>query len=153
MRECDFIDALTEAEKACAECVSRLFGGRRTYRATNPGDPDCNVFDIGHLQAGEGATFRPRCYHFRAHLDLYRRDRTALQRDLMRMLDALPIGADNDEEATLREASNVLTFRIAPETGAVPDVTAEDVAQGKDARPVPCWAASVSMDVVFMARF
>ena len=153
MTECDFTDALTEAERACAGCVAQLFGGAKTYRGANPGDPDCNVFDIGHLHVGANTTFRSAAYCFRAQLDLYRRDRTALQRDLMRILDALPIGADCGAEADLRRSSNVLHFRVAPESGAVGGVSATDVSQDKDAKPVPCWTASVLFDVVFQARF
>ena len=153
MKECDFADALTLAEKACAGSVAQLFDRVKTYRATNPGDPDCQVFDIGHLHLGENTTFASHAYCFRAQLDLYRRDRTMLQKDLMRILQALPIGADNNAEAELRETSNVLTFRVAPETSAVGGITTADVSTDKDAKPIPCWTATVTFDVVFQARF
>jgi len=153
MQECDFQDAMTVAEKACAGCVAQLFDRVKTYRATNPGDPDCNVFDIGHLHIGENTTFASAAYCFRAQLDLYRRDRTALQRDIMKILAALPIGADNNAEADLRQTSNVIVFRVAPETNAVGSIATADVSQDKDAKSVPCWTATVLFDVVFQARF
>jgi len=153
MRECDFEDSLTFAEKACAGCVAQLFDRVKTYRATNPGDPDCNVFDIGHLDIGDNTTFGSAAYCFRASLDLYRRDRTALQRDIMRILAALPIGADSNAEADIRQTSNVLAFRVAPQANAIGDVSATDVSADKDANSVPCWTAQVALDVVFQARF
>ena len=95
----------------------------------------------------------PAAYCYRAQLDLYRRDRTALQRDIMRILQALPIGADNNSEAELRETSNVLNFRVAPEPNAVTSITTTDVSPDKDAKQIPCWTATVVFDVVFVARF
>lgn len=153
MKECVFEDAMTEAEKACAGSVAQLFDRVKTYRGTNPGDPDCQVFDIGHLHIGENTTFNSAAYCYRAQLDLYRRDRTALQRDIMRILQALPIGADNNAEAELRETSNVLNFRVAPEPNAVTSITTTDVSPDKDAKQIPCWTATVVFDVVFVARF
>jgi len=153
MKECDFADALTEAEKACALCCKGMFDGVKTYRATNPGDPDCNVFDIGYLATGECATFDATAYHWRGQLDLYRRDRTALQRDIMRILAALPVNADNRAEADLRETSNVLQFRVAPETKGVSEIVTANVNPDKDAKPIPTYTASVTFDIVFQARF
>ena len=70
MKECTFEDAMTEAEKACAGSVAQLFDRVKTYRGTNPGDPDCQVFDIGHLHIGENTTFNSTAYCYRAQLDL-----------------------------------------------------------------------------------
>lgn len=153
MVECDFIDALTEAERACALRVGALFGGVETYRAANPGAPDCNVFDIGRMATGATATFDARAYHWRASLELYRRDRTALQRDIMRILAALPVNADSRAEDELRETSNVIQLRVAPEDGAVSGIEARDVRHAKDEKPIPCWTATVQLDAVFLARF
>lgn len=151
MRPCNFENALTEAEIACRAAVERV-GDVRVYRATNPGEPDCDVFDIGHIATGDMAAFPATCYHWRAQLDLYRRDRTALQQALMRLLAAFPVNDDNRQEDDLRENSNVLALRIAPETNAVSAVSTTAVETGKDERTVPCWTASVLFDVVFSAR-
>ena len=153
MIECDYVDSMTFAEKACAGCLAQLFDRVKTYRATNPGDPDCQVFDIGYLQTGDQATYNAPAYHFRAQLDLYRRDRTALQKDLMRILQALPVNADNNSEAELRETSNVLQLRVAPETQNGMAISTANVNQDKDAKPILCYTSTVLFDVVFQARF
>lgn len=152
MKEVPFEESLTAAEIACKNALHSLFDRVESKRATNPGMPDCNVFDIGYVATGDTLTFPSSAYHFRAALDLYRRDRTELQRAIMRILATLPINEDNNIEANLRETSNVVHFRVAPETNAVTAITTTNVNPDKDAKPIPTYTVTVSFDVVFMAK-
>lgn len=151
MKACEFEDALTEAEKAATAFIREMFDGAKTYRATNPGDPDCQVFDIGYLNIGDNTTFPSAAYCFRGQLDICRRDRTVLQREIMRMLNRFPVNQDYQTEDL--EETNLLCVRIAPETRAVSEITTVNVNPNKDDNPIPCYSATVLFDVVFMARF
>lgn len=153
MKECDFESSLTEAEIACKSKLHGLFDNVQTKRSTNPGLPDCNVFDIGYLYTPDGTTFNPCAYHWRAQLDLYRRDRTVLQKEIMRVLAAFPVNADYRPDDDLRANSNVLQFRVAPETRAVSEITTTQVGTDKDAKPIMTYTATIQFDVVFQARF
>ena len=153
MKECDELDALTVAELSCRECLARKLEGMKVYRFRNPGDPDCAVFDIGYLQTGDLTVNDAQSYHFRAHLDLYNRDHDKLQRDIMRLLLTLPVNADIRTGDEVREESNVIVFRIAPETQAVGEIVQADVQPAKDGNPIMCYTAAVKFDVVFAARF
>ena len=153
MKECDGLDAMTVAEKACKECLARKLEGVRIYRFRNPGDPECAVFDIGYLQTGDLTVHDAPSYHFRAHLDLFHRDHDELQRDIMRLLLALPVNADIRTDDEVRETSNVVVFRIAPETQAVGEIVQADVQPAKDGNPIMCYTAAVKFDVVFAVRF
>lgn len=149
MKEFDFEDTLTEAEKACAAIVARTFAGK-TYRALNPGDPECQVFDIGQMMnTGSTTTFDAAAYHFRAKLEIFRRDRTALQRDIMKCVRTLPF----DQDAEAIEDTNLLCFRIAPEAVPVSEITVTDVSPDKDVKSIGCFTATILFDVVFQARF
>ena len=148
MKECDFLDSLTIAEKACADVFCEIFR-TRTFICANRGCPDCNVFDIGFVQSGDQMAYDSDAYHFRAKLDMYRRDRSELQRDIMKLLAELPIGQDSRVESTLRENSNVVCFRIATETRAISEISTASVAPENDASPIPCYLATVQFDVVF----
>ena len=152
MIECDFQDSMTVAEKACKEHVAK-FIGMKVYRDSNPGDPDCGVFNIGYLQTGEHAMYRAEAYHFRAQLELFRRDRTELQRQIMRLLESFPVNADTNVQAEIRDTSNVQVFRIAPETRAVGEVVRTDLNTEKDGQPIITFTCTILFDVVFRARF
>lgn len=152
MKECEGVDALTNAEKACREVLQRLIGGK-VYRFHNPGDPDCAVFDIGYMQTGDLAMCDSKSYHWRATLDIYRRDHDELQREIMRLLLALPVNADIRREDDLRENSNVIVFRVAPEAQNVGQIVVADVQTVKDGKPIPCYTCPIRFDVVFAARF
>lgn len=152
MKPCTFDESLTLAEVACAQHINKVTG--MTVRvAVNKGDPDCAVFDIGYLATGEHMTYSASAYHFRAKLDIYRRTRDEVQRAIMRLLDSFPINADTNADADLRENSNVITFRMSPQTQGISETTTCDVQQVKDAKPIPCWTATALFDVVFRARF
>lgn len=150
MKEVEFTDALTEAEKACTAKVKGLFR-HPTHRCLNPGVPDCQVFDIGYLYTGDNATFDSASYHWRGTLELYRRDRTEMQRDIMKILEALPCNADYHQDGM--DGTNVLCFRVAPETRSVSEITTANINPNKDESPIPCFTCTVAFDVVFQARF
>lgn len=152
MKTITFEESLTEAEKTCTEAIREAFGVKyKTFRSTNGGNPDCQVFDIGYLNIGENTTFPSAAYCFRAQLDLYRRDREALQRAIMSLLSMFP--RNQSYNSTALEGTNVLCFRITPEPRAITEITTTDVSQTKDANPIPCYTATVSFDVVFLSRF
>lgn len=152
MTECNGEEALTNAEKACKDALAKIVGGR-VYRFHNPGDPDCAVFDMGYMQTGDLALCDSKSYHFRAVLDLYRRDHDELQRAVMRLLLNLPVNADIRMDDDLREKSNVIVFRIAPEVQTVGQIVFADIQPVKDGKPIHCYTCPVRFDVVFAARF
>lgn len=152
MREVTFDEALTKAEEACAAHIGEAIGVR-AFVGANPGSPDCAVFDVGCLCTGDHAAFRADAYHFRARLDLFCRRRDGLQRMVMRLLAAFPVNADIAADSPLRQSSNVLVLRVAPEANAVTAASVTEVQARKDASPVPTYSCSASLDVVFRARF
>ncbi len=150
MLECDYIDSLTYAEKACATRLAD-FLGVKVWRDANPCESDCAVFNIGYLRTGELCTFNTEAFHFRASLDLFNRDRTLLQRQIMRLLGAFPINADLRTDDPLREGSNVLVFRVAPESNSVGIISRFDLKSDTNAAPLMTYTACVQFDVVFRA--
>ena len=154
MRKCEFEDALTEAEKACRRYVARLIGERvKVYRFANPGETECAVFDIGNFYQGDLGLARAKSYHWRAALDIYHRDHDELQRLAMRLIGALPVSEDNAALEDLRAESNVLVFRLAPESNAVSAIETANVEPARGGASVPCYTLRVLFDVVFAARF
>lgn len=153
MKPCIFDDALSEAETACAQHIYQTTGMTVCVATNDRGLTDCAVFDIGHLQTGEHATYQASAYHFRAKLDIYRRNRREVQQAIMRILATFPINADVNAMADLRENSNVIVFRLSPQTQGVGEITTTDVQQVKDAKTIRCFTATVLFDVVFRARF
>ena len=153
MKRCEFEDAMGAAEIACAQHIVRQTAMTVCVGSNDRGLTDCAVFDIGYLQTGEHATFQASAYHFRAKLDIYRRDRKEVQRAIMRLLASFPINADVNAMDELRENSNVINFRIAPVTQGVSEATTVDIQQVKDTKPIRCWTATALFDVVFRARF
>ena len=152
MKKCDFQNSLTEAEIACAEHLRRLTGNV-IHIGENPGFTDCAVFDIGYLQTGDHATFKASGYHFRAKLDLYRTNRLDLQRAAMRILESFPINADINADADLRENSNVVVFRLSPQTQGLSEATTSYITPQGRTNQVKCWTVTLLFDVVFLARF
>ena len=111
------------------------------------------MFDIGYLYTGEHATYQARAFHFRAKLDICRRVRKDVQVAVMNILRHFPINADMNADADLRQSSNVIVFRIAPQTQGIGEITTVDMQQVKDKRPVRCFSCTVQFDVVFRAAF
>ena len=156
MKEADGIEnSLTRAEDACARVLCDLLGLRPEVDftvATSLGLPDCAVFDIGRLDSGEVAAFPSNAWHFRASVDLYNRDRAALQRWIMLILDGMHIGRNWFAGHPLREDSNVTNFQVAPEANAVSEIKTTAVSTSTNAKPVPTYTASVGFDVVFVSK-
>jgi len=156
MKEPDGIEnALTRAENACAGVLCDLLGltpGVDFTVATSLGLPDCAVFDIGRLDSGEVAAFPSNAWHFRASADLYNRDRAALQRWIMLILDGMHIGRNWFADHPLREDSNVANFQVTPEANAVSEIKTTTVSTSTNAQPVPTYTASVEFDVVFISK-
>ena len=153
MKPCTFDESLMLAEIACAQHVHKTTGMTVCVGTNKDGRTDCAVFDIGYLQTGEHATFKASAYHFRAKLDIYRRARKDVQLAIMRLLQSFPINADVNAMDDLRENSNVINFRLSPQTQGISEITTCNVQQVKDAKPIPCFTATALFDVVFRARF
>ena len=153
MKPCTFDESLALAEIACAQHIHKTTGMTVCVGTNDGGLADCAVFDIGYLQTGEHAAFQASAYHFRAKLDIYRRSRTDVQLAIMQLLRSFPINADVNAMGDLRENSNVIVFRLAPQTQGVSETTTADVQQKKDQRTIRCFTATALFDVVFRARF
>ena len=153
MKPCEFEDSLGLAEYACAQHIHVRTGMMVCIATNDRGAPDCAVFDIGYLQTGEFAAFPSSAFHFRAKLDIYRRSRPDLQKAIMCLLASFPINADQNADAELRENSNVIVFRVAPQTQGISEISTVDIQPTKDAKAIRCWCATVQFDVVFRSRF
>ena len=148
MKEFDYIDSLAVAEEACAQRLAE-FLGKNVWRGLNPGETECGVFNIGRLQTGEHCCYNAEALHFRASLDLFNRDRTGILRDIMRLLAAFPVNADLRTDDPLREESNMMVFRVAPEARAIGEALPAEVAVKTNASPVWAYRATAAIDVVF----
>lgn len=153
MKECTYEESLELAEIACAQHIYKTTDMTVCVATNDKGLTDCAVFDIGYLQTGEHATFKASAFHYRAKLDIYRRNRREVQQAIMRILKTFPINADVNAMDELRENSNVIVFRISPQTQGVSEVTTVDVQQVKDAKAIRCFTVTVLFDVVFRVRF
>ena len=150
----DFTRSLDEAEGACVAFLAEALcmrPGVDLFRSVNPGVADGGVFDIGYPQTGDLNTFRAPVYHFRAQLDLVSRDRRLLQARLMAILAALPVSSRHAPGSPLRADTNVETLRVAPEAGAVGEITTAKIAVEEGRREIPVFTSSVRFDVVFLA--
>ena len=148
MKEFDYIDSLAVAEESCAQRLAE-FLGKNVWRGLNPGETECGVFNIGRLQTGEHCCYNAEALHFRASLDLFNRDRTGILRDIMRLLAAFPVNADLRTDDPLREESNMMVFRVAPEARAIGEALPAEVAVKTNASPVWAYRATAAIDVVF----
>lgn len=154
MKECDICDALTNAEKACRLAIVRAFGYEvNVYRFANPGETDCAVFDIGYSYTGDLNVCRAESLHWRGTLELFNREHDALQRMVMRLIDAFPVNDTLHADDDAREESNVLLLRIAPESNAVGSIGVEEVSPKNGGAPVQTYTCKVAFDVVFAVRF
>ena len=152
MKDCAFEDSLALAETACANHIHKTTGMTVCVATNDKGLLDCGVFDIGFPQTGERAIFKAEGYHFRAKLDVVSRKREDVQRAVMRLLKSFPINADTNAADQLRETSNVVVFRLAPQTQFLSEIATVDVQQAKDSRTVRCWGCTALFDVVFIAK-
>ena len=149
-----FEASLGEAEDACFEALCRILdlrAGVTAFIGANDGRPDCAVFDIGTLQTGDMTTYRAERFHFRGQADLYNRNRRTLQAWLMRIVAALPVQRHGGTESFLRAETNVLQFRVVPETSAISGITSADIETATAGKKIPTYTATVTFDIVFRA--
>lgn len=145
-------DALIEAEKICHAKVCEILGlqsGVDCFISTNPGKTDCAIFDIGFLWTGDQAGWPSQVYHFRAKLDLYSRNRAKVQRWLMRLLLAMPISPWQGQSNELDQTTTVRTFRIAPESNGVGEITTTELKEAANVNGVEVFTAGVNFDIIF----
>lgn len=149
----DFDGSLTAAELSCFALLCERLGMTPgvdafvSVRGENAAE--CVVFDIGYLQNGESMAYRADQLHFRAQADVFGRDRGEVQRRLMRLVRTFPVGGQYDPEHPIRQDSNVLEFRIAPEQKGVGPVSTQEVQLRMGGPKVALFVATVLFDVVF----
>ena len=153
MTETTFDESLTTAELSCfAMLCTRLgldAGANAFVSVRGENAADCIVFDIGYVQTGDTLAFDAEQFHFRASADIYGRSRAEVQKWIMRLVRAFPVGAQYQPDSPLREDSNVLEFRIAPETKAIGPVLTQEIQTKAGGAKIPVFCATVLFDVVF----
>ena len=152
MNPSDYEGSLEQAECACFDRIAAaldLTPGKDATVAIPNGLPDAAVFDIGSLGTGETSTFPASALYFRATLDLFNRDRSTVQRWIMRLVRDFPVNRWHHSDDPARADANVVHFRIAAEAGAVSRITPTTV-QTSNSGEVPTWTCRVLMDVVFI---
>lgn len=151
MKECSYEESLTLAEEVCAGYIAEKLGlpDHAFFLGVNPGNADCAVFDIGQSYTGDLNTFLSPCAHFRAQLDLYSRDRAALQRLIMRCRRFMPIDADHDPDGLL-ERGNVIQLRLSAEAANPSAIKTVEIELATDQKKLAAWTVTVSFDVVFL---
>lgn len=146
----DFENSMTEAEAACFQCLCELLGYEPQVNAfiscRARGALDCMVFDIGGMESGDVTTFKAKNYHWRGSADFYSRDRAALQRILMRLVQRFPIAPS---ERLLD--SNVRHFRIAPEKNGVGAISTQEIETYAGGAKTAVFCSTVQFDIVFSA--
>ncbi len=140
-------DAETVAAKEIFDVLD-LRPGVEGYVSTFPGLADCAVFDIGHLQIGDQTGFPASAFCFRGALDLYNRSRVILQSWIARLMGSFPVAPTQGRSRVPYAGGRVLVLRIAPESGAISQITTEDV-QIRPQASVSTFTVSVLFDVVF----
>lgn len=149
MLEVPYDESMTAAENACFAHLCGKLGytpGVNAFLGVNGGLADCIVFDVGMGYTGDLNTWRSGYAHMRAQLDIYSRSRVDLQKAIMRVMRSMPID-ENDVE--LAEGSNVVNFRLAPDSGNPGAVKTIDLQIKTDRAPIPCYTATIMFDVVF----
>ena len=145
--------SLEQAEYACFTELMNLLELQEGTTATigvSRGFPDSMTWRIAALGTGETMTFPATAHYFRGVLDLYNRNRSTLQRWIMRLVSHFPQNHAYNRDATPREDANIVHFRIAPERGAVGETKQISMAT-TNSGAVPTWTASILFDVVFIA--
>ena len=145
-------DALWEAEDICYRRVLEILGltdGVDAFISTNGGRYDCAVFDIGSPKSGEVFGFPASKFHWRGRLELYSRNRRLIQKWIMRLLLAMPIGTTQPVASDLATDTIVEVFRIAPQERCIDEITTVELKAKKDADGVAVFTTSVEFDIVF----
>lgn len=146
--------AMTEAELVCHRRLCDILGltdGTDAFISTNGGRVECAVFDIGYSESGDVFGFPADKYHFRGRVDFYSRERKTIQKWIMRILAAMPIGKTQSVTDDLYRNTCVYCFRTAPVARAVEEITTVELKAKKDAEGVPVFTTAVLFDIVFGA--
>lgn len=149
-----FEDAMTAAERDCLDKLCEILGVREgvsAFLSTNGGALDCVVFDIGYPETGETMGFPADTFHWRGQLDVYNRSRRQIQKWLMRLVAAMPIGTEQSTAERMREGSNVLCLRIQPVTNAIGEITTTSLKFGAGDKGVEVYTSTIIFDIVFNA--
>ena len=150
-----FEESLTQAELSCFAFLCDRLGlqpARNAFLSVrDEGIVDCIVFDIGSMENGGQATYNAQHYHWRAQCDIYSRDRNAVQKSIMRMLQHFPVDQVYNSDHPLRKTGNVECFRIAPITGSIGAIATKELEVKIGTKPVPVFVCTVLFDVVFRA--
>lgn len=149
-----FEEALFQAERDCFDKLNEILGlreGVNSFISTNKGVTDCVVFDIGYPESGEVLGFPSDCFHWHGQADLYSRDRRQIQRWLMRMVAAMPIGTTQGTKEKMREGSSVYCFRIMPITNGISEITTTSLKFAAGDKGVEVFTSTVIFDIVFNA--
>ena len=149
----DYEGSLEQAEYACFQELTNLLELQEGISATIGfplGFPDSMTWRIAALGAGDTMTFPASAHYFRGRLDLYNRDRAALQRWIMRLVSHFPVHHAYNSDNPTRADANIVHFRISPERNAIGDITTTTV-ETSNSGPVPTWTVAILFDVVFIA--
>lgn len=147
-------NALIEAEEACLRKICEILNfraGVNAFICVQPGLTDCCVFDIGNVQTGDQTSYPAGMFHFRGNLTFYAVNRKSIQRSIMRLLLALPNAPQQSRQNSMIEDSNVIVFRIAPETNAIGAISTVAVQAANNKPEIEVFTAVVSFDIVFSA--
>lgn len=149
------LDALADAERTCFDRIVEALGLRPGVDAAiglQPGLADCAVWDIGYLYTGDQAGFAADTFHFRGRLELYSRTRQQVQRWITALLFAFPAGSVQARPGEPPPGGNVLVLRIAPENGAIGEISTIAVKQTEKDAGRETFYCAANFDVVFTIR-
>lgn len=149
-----FEDAMLNAERDCFDKLNEILGlreGVNSFLSTNKGATDCMVFDIGYPETGEMMGFPSDVFHWRGQADIYHRSRRQIQKWLMRLIAAMPIGTTQATRERMREGSNVQNFRIMPITNGISEITTTQLKFAAGDKGVEVYTSTVIFDIVFNA--
>jgi len=142
--------SLEEAEAACVRKIAEALDLRENIDVTagvaKPGRSETAIFDIGHLHIGDQAAFAASQFCFRSTLSLCHRTRMGIQRWISRLMLAFPNSRFHGRASDLECESNVISLRIASESGGIGDVQPATLQSGAEV-----WAADIFFDTVFTA--
>ena len=147
-------DALADTEEQCLKRIAEALGvrvGVDAFCGLQPGKSDCAVFDIGYLYTGDQMGFPANNFHFRAKLELYNRNRRQIQRWIMRLVLAFPVTPWQGRCDDLRGNGPAMILRLAPENGAVGEVSTITVKQSEKDPGRETFYCAANFDVVFSA--
>lgn len=150
----EFEEAMEKAERDCFDKICEILGVREgvsAFLSTNGGATDCIVFDIGHPETGDMMAFPSCVFHWRGQMDVYNRSRRQIQKWLMRLIAAMPIGTSQATEEQMPEGSNVQNFRIVPITNSISDIVTTQLKYAAGDKGVEVYTTTVIFDIVFNA--